>query len=125
MEDRVHVRRTLVAGLAVAVGLVVALSHGAVRAQGRPSRSITATDPASLRSWDSAVDSMVRDGSLQLRRTTGDTLMSDRVHERLNQYYKGIRVQGGDIARQTDRGVSISIFGNVYSDINVGIDPVL
>jgi len=68
---------------------------------------------------------MVRDGSLQLRRTTGDTLMSDRVHERLNQYYKGIRVQGGDVARQTDRGVSISIFGNVYSDISVGIDPVL
>jgi bacillolysin len=107
------------------MGIVVALTHGAVRAQGRPSRSITATDPASLRSWDSAVDSMVRDGSLRLRRTTDDTLMSDRVHERLNQYYKGIRVQGGDVARQTDRGVSVSIFGTVYPDINVGVDPAL
>jgi bacillolysin len=125
LEDRVHVRRTVVAGLAVSVGIVVVLFHGAVRAQGRPSRSIAATDAASLRSWDSAVDAMVRDGSLQLRRSTGDTLISDRVHERLNQYYKGIRVQGGDVARQTDRGVSVSIFGTVYPDINVGIDPVL
>ena len=120
-----HVRRTLLAGFAVSIGLVVALSHGAVRAQGRPSRSVAATDAAALRSWDSTVDSMVRDGSLRLRRTTDDTLMSDRVHERLNQYYKGIRVQGGDVARQTDRGVSVSIFGTVYPDINVSVDPAL
>jgi bacillolysin len=125
LEDRVHARRTLVAGLAVSTGIVVALSHGAVRAQDRPSRSIAATDAASLRSWDSTVDSMVRDGSLRLRRTTDDTLMSDRVHERLNQYYKGIRVHGGDIARQTDRGVSVSIFGTVYPDINLSVDPAL
>ena len=78
-----RVGRTLVAGFAASVGIVVALSHGAVRAQSRPSRSVGATDPAALRSWDSTVDSMVRDGSLQLRRTTDDTLMSDRVHERV------------------------------------------
>jgi bacillolysin len=125
LEDRVHVRRTLVAGLAVSLGVVVVLSHGAVRAQSRPARSIAATDPASLRSWDSTVDSMVRDGSLQLRRTTDDTLISDRAHERLNQYYKGIRVHGGDIARQTERGVSVSIFGTMYPDINLGVDPAL
>jgi thermolysin len=86
---------------------------------------VTATDPAALRLWDSAVDSMVRDGSLRLRRTTDDTLMSDRAHERLNQYYKGVRVHGGDVARQTDRGVSVSIFGTVYPDINLSVDPVL
>ena len=68
---------------------------------------------------------MVRDGSLRLRRTTDDTLMSDRVHERLNQYYRGIRVHGGDVARQTERGVSVSIFGTVYPDINLSVDPVL
>jgi thermolysin len=121
----VYVGRTLVAAIAASLGIVVVLSHGAVRAQGRPSRSVTATDPAALRSWDSAVDSMVRDGSLRLRRTTDDTLMSDRAHERLNQYYKGIRVHGGDVARQTDRGVSVSIFGTVYPDINLSVDPVL
>ena len=120
-----HVGRTLVAGFAASLGIVVVLSHGAVRAQGRPSRSVTATDPAALRSWDSAVDSMVRDGSLRLRRTTDDTLMSDRAHERLNQYYNGVRVHGGDVARQTDRGVSVSIFGTVYPDINLSVDPVL
>ena len=120
-----RVGRTLVAGIAVSLGVVVVLFHSAVRAQDRPSRSIAATDPASLRSWDSAVDSMVRDGSLQVRRTTDDTLISDRAHERLNQYYKGIRVHGGDVARQTERGVSVSIFGTVYPDINLSVDPAL
>src|SRR5262245_383579 len=82
-------------------------------------------DGTAVRSWDSTVDSMVREGSLRLRRSGGDTLMSDRVHERLNQYYKGIRVHGGDIARQTDRGVTVSIFGTVYPDINLSVDPGL
>src|SRR5262245_39646682 len=68
---------------------------------------------------------MVRNGSLRLRRATGDTLLSDRVHERLNQYYNGVRVRGGDIARQSDRGVTVSIFGTVYDDINLSVDPAL
>jgi thermolysin len=125
LEDRVRVGRTLVAGIALSLGVIVVLSHGAVRAQDRPLRSIAATDPASLRSWDSTVDSMVRDGSLQVRRTTDDTLISDRAHERLNQYYNGVRVQGGDVARQTERGVSVSIFGTVYPDINLSVDPAI
>jgi len=123
----VHVGRTLFAAFAVSLGVVVVASHSSARAraQGRSSPSVAATEGTALRSWDSTVDAMVRNGSLQLRRSTGDTLMSDRVHERLNQYHNGIRVQGGDIARQTDRGTTVSIFGNVYSDINVSVDPVL
>ena len=120
-----HVGRTLFAAFAVSLGVVVVLSHSAVRAQGRSSPAVAATEGTALRSWDSTVDGMVRDGSLRLRRATGDTLMSDRVHERLNQYYNGIRVHGGDIARQTDRGATVSIFGNVYTDINVSVDPTL
>jgi bacillolysin len=125
LEDGVRVGRTLVAGIALSLGIVVALSHRGVRAQDRPSRSSAAIDLTSLRSWDSTVDSMVRDGSLQVRRTTDDTLISDRAHERLNQYYKGVRVHGGDVARQTERGVSVSIFGTVYPDINLSVDPAL
>jgi bacillolysin len=121
----VHVGRILFAGLAISLGVVVVVSHSPVRAQGRSSRSVAATDGAAVRSWDSTVDAMVRTGSLRLRRAAGDTLMSDRVHERLNQFYKGIRVHGGDIARQTDRGLTVSIFGNVYSDINLNVDPAL
>jgi thermolysin len=62
---------------------------------------------------------------LRLRRTTDDTLMADRVHERMEQYYKGVRVHGGDVARQTDRGTTVSIFGTVYSDLNLSVDPAL
>jgi thermolysin len=68
---------------------------------------------------------MLRDGSLRVRRTTDDTLMPDRVHERLDQYYQGVRVYGADVARQTDHGVTVSIFGNLYSGINLSVDPAL
>jgi hypothetical protein len=37
----------------------------------------------------------------------------------------GVRVFGGDVTRQTDRGLTVSIFGVVYPDINLGVDPRL
>ena len=120
-----HVGRTLFAGLAVSLGVVVVVSHSSVRAQGRSSPSIIATDGAALRSWDAEVDRMARGGSLQLRRSDEDTLISTRVHERLDQYYKGVRVYGGDVTRQTDRGLTVSVFGNLYSDINISVEPDL
>jgi ABC-type transporter Mla subunit MlaD len=48
MEDRVRVGRTLVAGFAVSTGIVVAFAHGSVRAQGRSSPTVVATDATAL-----------------------------------------------------------------------------
>src|SRR6185503_18722623 len=86
---------------------------------------VTATTAAALRSWDASVDTMVRGGSLRLRRSDEDTLISNRVHERLDQYYKGVRVHGGDVSRQTDHGLTVSVFGTIYSDIDISVDPGL
>jgi len=116
----VRVGRPFLAAVAGLVGVVVALSHAPLRAQSR-SRAVVATEGAALRSWDTAVDRMARDGSLRVRRTDEDTLVPNRVHERLDQYYKGIRVFGADITRQTDHGLTVSIFGNVYSDIDIAV----
>jgi bacillolysin len=121
----VFVGRTLLAGFAVSIGVVVVLSHGSVSAQGRSSRTIAATDGTAIRTWDTAVDRMARDGSLKVKRTDEDTLIPNRVHERLDQYHQGVRVYGADITRQTDRGVTVSVFGNLYSDINISVDPDL
>jgi bacillolysin len=44
------------------------------------------------------------------------------VHERLDQYYRGVRVFGGDVARQSQDGQIISAFGTIYPDIR--IDPM-
>src|SRR5262249_2473663 len=95
-----------------------------VRAQARP-RAVTATSFADLRTWDATIDRMTRDGSLRTRRTIEDTELSGRRHERLDQFYQGVRVYGGDIARQTDRGLTASIFGTIYEDIDLDVRPAL
>jgi bacillolysin len=104
----------------VALGLI---GHP-LRAQTRP-RTVTATAFADLRMWDATVDRMTRDDSLRVRRTSDDTLLSGRRHERLEQFHRGVRVYGSDIARQTDRGVTVSIFGTVYEGIDLDVQPTL
>src|SRR5262245_15073675 len=75
------------------------------------SATATSANLADLRQWDARVDAMTRSGDLRMRESTADPLVPGRVHERLDQYYRGIRVWGGDLARQSERGVSISVFG--------------
>ena len=70
-------------------------------------------------------DRMVRDGALQIRRTDADTLIPTRTHERMDQYYKGVRVFGGDVTRQTAGGLTVSIFGTHYADIALDVTPAL
>jgi len=95
-----------------------------LRAQVRR-QAVAATSIADLRSWDATVDRMRRNGVLRLRRTTEDTELSGRTHERLDQFYKGVRVYGGDIARQIDRGLTVSIFGTIYEGIDLDATPAL
>ena len=118
-------RRLTLAPLAIAAALPIASPWGhAVRAQPRQT-AVAATSFADLRSWDATVDGMVRDGDLLMRTTIDDTLMAGRVHERLEQYYKGVRVIGGDMARQTDGGLTVSLFGTLYEGIGVSVEPAL
>jgi bacillolysin len=95
-----------------------------VRAQARP-RTVSATTFADLRTWDATVDRMKRDDFLRVRRTTDDTELPGRVHERLEQFYQGVRVFGGDVARQTDHGLTVSIFGTLYDGIDLDARPAL
>jgi bacillolysin len=120
----VRVQRTALFGAAVILAGLVATSRDAVRAQSGPT-SIVATSNSSLRSWDASVDLMVREDSLRLRRTDEDTLIPDRVHERLDQFYKGVRVFGGDVTRQIDHGITLSIFGTFYPDVALSVEPKL
>ncbi len=110
-----------------AVSLITGPSGGALRAQSAPAppAAVAATTPGNMRSWDAAVDRMSRDGDLRVRATVDDTLMPGRVHERLDQYHRGVPVVGGDITRQTDGGLTVSIFGTLYQDIALEVEPVL
>ena len=46
---------------------------------------------------------MLRSGELRVRQTRDDTLIPGRTHERADQYYRGVRVFGADVARQLRR----------------------
>lgn len=115
-------RLKLVASVIVTAAALFAVPTDRARAQARPSL-IAATSDAAIRAWDTAVDRMVRTGGLHVRHARADALRPGRTHERLDQYYKGVRVYGGDIARQTEGGVTLSIFGTVYDDIDLDVSP--
>lgn len=104
------------------------LSAGPTTAQsiGRPT-VVAATDAslANLRAWDARVDAMRNEGTLQLRQSQPDTLIDGRLHERFDQYYQGVRVFGGDVARQLASGQTVSVFGTVFSDIDLDTRPAL
>jgi thermolysin len=95
-----------------------------VQAQIRAS-SIRATDAAAIRQWDSRIDRMLRAGELEVRRTDDDTLVAGRTHERLSQLYKGVPIYGGGLTRQTDNGLTVSLFGTVYENVQLDVTPKL
>jgi thermolysin len=88
-----------------------------------PGVAISAQSIRELREWDARIDRMVRTGELRVRQRREDTLLEGRVHERADQYYRGVRVFGADVARQFDRGQLVSVFGTVYPEIDVDTSP--
>lgn len=78
-----------------------------------------------VRAWDQQVDRMVRDRTLLRRQLIDDTLLPGRQHERLDQYDRGVRVHGGDLTRQFDRGATVSLFGTLYEGMTLEPSPRL
>jgi bacillolysin len=100
-------------GLAWALGALVTAQTSDNR------RQIVATSLADLRAWDGTVDRLSRDGDLRLVQQRTDPLVPSRAHERFTQSYRGVRVFGGDITRQTENGLTTSIFGTLYEGITI------
>ena len=123
-----HVRvRALAATLAivcaVAAGVTPQSIHGQVTEGGRGRTIISTQTPAERRAWTSRVDAMLRTGELRLRQTRDDPMVPDRTHERADQYYRGVRVFGGDVARQLRGGATESVFGTIYEGITLDPSP--
>ncbi len=78
-----------------------------------------------MREWDALVDRMIRENELVLRAAHDDRALRDRRHEQLSQYYRGVPVYGGDVSRQTARGVTVSMFGTVYTQIDLDLTATL
>lgn len=79
-----------------------------------------------LRQWDATIDGMARTGDLVAVSRLGDGALEGRTHEYLAQYYAGIPVFGAGVARQLDSGgVTVSLFGTLYPEIDANITPAL
>ena len=87
--------------------------------------SISATEVSEIRQTTAIVNRMVRSGDLRAVRVVSDPLVAGRLHERLAQYHQGLRVFGTDVTRQTEGGLTTSIFGRLHTDIQLDTVPTL
>ena len=85
----------------------------------------TSADLKTLRDWDHRVEQMTRTGELRLREAREDLLVHGRTHERYDQFFRGVRVWGGDITRQTDHGLVVSLFGEIHEGLTLAVEPAL
>jgi bacillolysin len=111
----------------LATGLALFAVHPSAQ-ETRPQKVVrlaaTSGDRA-LRDWDAQVDRMTRAGELRLVSAREDTMLEGRTHERLDQYYRGVRVVGGQIVRQLEGRLTASIFGTLYEQIELDTTPRL
>jgi len=105
----------------------IAVALAAVSASAQPrATTIVASDPATIRRWDADIDALLRSGDLAVRRTDIDTLVAGRTHTRLQQLHRGVPIIGAELTRQTDDiGATVSIYGTMYSGVNIDVTPVL
>ncbi len=109
--------------LCVGLGVYVAAQSGGGGA-GRQDRLLAVSGRA-LRDWDDRVTTMERDREVRMRTVQIDSLLPGRRHERLDQYFNGVRVQGGEVVRETDGRMTLSVTVSVYSGIAVATNPAL
>ena len=86
----------------------------------------TTTDVSELRLLDARVDALVRTNALVLASRQPDVSLSGRGHETFQQYHAGVPVYGGGISRQlANTGLTVSIFGTIYQEIDLDMTPQL
>jgi len=129
MRRRRHRRLGVsIALIAVALAGAVVVLHGqagqAERSRGQRVQ-VAASRLGDIREWEARTIRMERSGELRPRATLEDTVLPGRRHERLDQYHGGVRVFGGDVARETDGQVTHHLIGNLYAGIAVDTDPAL
>ncbi|MBI4475611.1 MAG: M4 family metallopeptidase [Acidobacteria bacterium] len=116
-------------GFATALAIVfVATIAGHRPVTGQYAGSLATIAPASageLRQWNDRIEALLVGGDLRVARIQDDTLMPGRLHERLDQVYRGVRVDGAGVTRQLADGVAVSVFGTIYEGIDLDPTPAL
>ncbi|HJN46307.1 MAG: M4 family metallopeptidase [Vicinamibacterales bacterium] len=108
---------------AVAIALVTQTPVAVQEHQSRQTMSVV--DVSSLRELDAAIDRRLRTGDLRTYRSQENPFLPGRRTERLAQYHEGLPVYGADLNRQTDGGVTTSVFGTQFTGVNLDTRPGL
>jgi bacillolysin len=115
--------------LALVCGVLIAsVTHGQTSSvsQARPiAVAATRDGDDSFRTVDAQVDRMLRTRDLWIRDAMRDADHPERRHERLDQYYRGIRILGGDLTRQIAPDGTVSLFGMLHGGIDIETTPRL
>jgi Zn-dependent metalloprotease len=114
---------SVVTGSAIAAAVIVPAGAQVAEPPVGGMVAFAASAPDELRTWDATVTALSRDGGLRLRGERADAMIDGRSHERFDQSHKGVRVYGGDVARQSAGGLTVSIFGTVYGGIDLDTTP--
>ncbi len=83
------------------------------------------TNVDELRQWDATLDGMTRTGELVVVSRQADRTLPGRSHEYLAQFHEGVQVHRAGVSRQLDQGVTVSLFGTLYTGIDVETAPAL
>jgi bacillolysin len=78
---------------------------------------------ATLPSTLARVETMLREGELDIATVQEDTMMPGRVHERLAQFYERLPVFGAQVIRQMDGRSIISVTGRLYEGLALDVTP--
>ena len=86
----------------------------------------TGNQLSELRQADATVTQLSRNGELrQERPITDDPRLPGRTHERLRQYHDGVPIFGAEVTRQTENGMTVSVFGTLHTSVTLDTSPVL
>jgi thermolysin len=109
----------------VALAVCCAVAAPALAQDHAGMRRVSGTTITELRQWDQRVDSMRRDGDLRAVRIVEDSAVGGRTHERFLQHHRGVPVFGADVTRQLAGAQTVSVFGTLYSGIELETTPTL
>lgn len=88
--------------------------------------SVLAVSAGDVRDWDARLTRMERDGELQIRKEQPDTLVPGHKFVRLDQYFRGVLVWGGEVVKETDeQSMALSVLTNLYVGIDIAVEPLL
>ena len=112
--------KRVMAMVLAAAALIISFDVGS--AQQSPTLRFNATGN-DLRVWDQFVTAQERTGALRVAQVVQDPSVPSRTVERLQQYYQGVPVWGAEVVRDSDRGVPVSIFGDLSARADIDTQP--